>query len=548
MILAYVGSARAASTLAELRGGSNAQAAVARSYDGGDSALVLTCPPSTTLADGARLGHAPLPFAELRVGEHAPTLAITRSGFGGRPMYLRAVADGVLASTDLGWMVSASRALDLPVTLDADALAARCAHLPAADQRSIYAEIAELPPGTRAAVTRNGWSLTRLSPPRPAAEDASAAELLGVLVRAVASAAGAAPDRIGVLTGGGLDSGALLAVARRLDYEVNAFAIDFAGRDSDRPYLAELCRAHDLVPCRVSVGDEEFALGDDAAGLPLTWPSGALEATLLARARVWGASIVLSGAFADACLDGDAEAASHVILRSGVSRAIGVGRAYDEASLAVGVRRAFYPHVRRLLPAPLRRAVRAIRRRTDRPSVRAFDGPRLRAAREDAWTRARELPPATEDRAAARLADAFFSRELGLLAELRAQEEALAGVLRVDPYLAEELVTFALSLRPDVLVTNGRRRGLFRDAVSGILPYALIARAGKASFRPLHAALIARDAGRDRDRFHALDALGVVDGAAANAALSIARRRGSEHDGELLSLLGVESWLSGRDT
>ncbi len=474
----------------------------------------------------------------------SPELSVTRSGFGGRPTYLRACADGVLASTDLGWMVRASRVLDLPVTLDADVLASRCAHLPALGERSIYREVLELATGMHAAVTRSGWSLTRLSPPRPAADRARSHELLEVLTRAVANAVGAGPGRVGVLTGGGLDSAALLAIAHGLHHEVNAFAIDFAGEDTDRPYLTDLARAHRVTPCRVSVGDQAFDLGAEAAGLPLIWPSGALEATLLARAREWGATVVLSGAFADACLDGDPEAASRLVLRGGLARAIGVGRAYDDASFAVGARRALVPLVRRFLPATVRRSVRAIRGRPDRPAVRAFDGPRLRRAREDEWARTRDIPPPIEQGAETRLSRAFFSSELARLSELRAQEEALSGILRADPYLCHELVTFALSLRPEFLLAKGRRRGLFRDALAELLPPTLIARPGKASFRPLHAALIAADRSRSADRFAALAALEVVDGAAANAALSTAHLSGSDHDGELLSLLATESWLA----
>ncbi len=547
MILAFVGSEKTTAALvareAEARGATDGDH-IARRYANREHAVVFVRAPSEVLPRGAQLGRAPLPFADVLVVESAPSLVVTRSGFGGRPVYLRVCGDGALASTDLGWLVRVSRDLQLPVTLDPDALAARCAHLPAYGDRSIYTEISEVPPGSRATITKTGWSLTRLSPPSSASDDASAGDLLEVLTRAVGSAAGTAPTRLGILTGGGLDSGALLAIARALGHDVNAFAIDFAGDDSDRPYLAALCRAHDLTPSRVSVGEQTFELGVEAAGLPLTWPSGALEATLLARARQWGAAVVLSGAFADASLDGDPEAASRVILRGGVTKAIAIGRAFDYASLAAGARRALLPHVRRFVPAPVRRALRALRGQRDRPAVRAFDGPRLRRAREDAWARARDVRAPIELDAEARLTRAFFSPELALLAELRAQEEALSGVLRVDPYLCQGLQTFALSLRPEVLLANGRRRGLFRDAVTDLLPAALVERAGKASFRPLHAALLAGDRHELPDSFSSLAALGIVDGAAANQALAHARLGGSEHDGELLSLLGSESWLA----
>ena len=84
--------------------------------------------------------------------------------------------------------------------------------------------------------------------------------------------------------------------------------MDFGGEQGDRPYLSLLADALALSPCRVAPGEEAFALGAQVSGLPLSWPSGALEATLLARASARGAKVVLSGAFADACFDGDPEA------------------------------------------------------------------------------------------------------------------------------------------------------------------------------------------------------------------------------------------------
>jgi asparagine synthase (glutamine-hydrolysing) len=366
--------------------------------------------------------------------------------------------------------------------------------------------------------------------------------LLAQLRHAVARAVHGVTHDIGVLTGGGLDSGALLVLARERHHHVHALAMDFDGPGTDRPYLAKLAAALRITPERVAADGAAYELGAEAAGLPLTWPSGALEATLLARGRALGAEVVLCGAFADACFDGEPEAASLLVRREGLLRAIAFGRAYDDAALRQGLRRALWPHVRRFVPGLARRSV-ALARRTLRPPTRAFDGPRLAEARAHAWERAREHEPAIERDTRTRLELAFLSQELALAAELRAQQEALANVSRSDPYLDLELVTFALSLSPELLLGQGQRRGLFRRALRGVVPEDLRTRSDKASFAPLHRALLGQSAAASC-RFSALADLGIVRPREAAAAVAAARVESSAHDGELLSLIATDAWLS----
>ena len=553
MIHAYVGSSSGSvGRIAALESCVPRTVTAERRDPRGTHALLWVTHPSHETSAGGSLGASPLPFARMELTPGPAALTVTRGGFGGRPIYVRAWHDGALASTDLGWMVRASRALDLPVTLDADALAARSVHLPVHDERSLYREISEVPPGTRAGVVPGGLSFSRLQPGRTGSAHAEPAELHALLSRAVGTCLDhGAP--VGVLTGGGLDSSALLVMARALGADANALAIDFGGEQGDRPYLSLLADALALSPCRVAPGEEAFALGAEVAGLPLLWPSGALEATLLQRASMRGAKVALSGAFADACFDGDPEAASRVLGRDGLLRAVAFARAYDGGSLRAGARRAIWPHVRGRVPSRVMRLLRAVARRAGGPSTRVFDGPRRRRAREDAWERSRGERAPIEHAPELRVAQAFFSRELGLLAELRAQEEALSGVERRDPYLHVDLVTFALSLSPEVLLgqgpRGGERRGMFREALRGVLPEAIRTRPDKASFAPLHAELL-RSRARDARamRFTALADLGIVDANAARSSIEATEHGEGGHHGELLSLLALETWLLGAAT
>lgn len=432
-------------------------------------------PPAVAVRGGFAEGEPPLPYVSIvATGEGTPaaTLAITRGFLGGRPAYWRRARDVVLASTDLDAVVAASRALGLSTSLDAEALAEAC--LLDGPARPPIREIASVAPGTRTEVSHGGVVTTSLGTPRAPAIDVRSAreELRRRLETAVARAVGGA-SRVGVLTGGGLDSSALLALAHR-STTANAFAIDFASPGDDRPHLAALARALDLAPVRIAPADAALPADPWVAGLPLTWPSGAAEAAALAAARTWGARRVLCGAFADQWLDGDVAAVCSALVAARQPwAALRLARRYDGAS----VLRASAFVARRGLALGLDRwgaggPLRALSRRRRRPP--RWAGPLL--------ARVFDGPPPPDD-------DPFRSPLAARASELRLQEERLSGVLRVDPYLDEELVAYARALPPRALLPDGVRRGLFRDAVADLLPASLRLRPDKASFAPLHASL-----------------------------------------------------------
>lgn len=489
-------------------------------------------PPAEATPTGFRVGRAPLPYVLV---ERAPggALFVERGGFGGRPAYVRCERDVALVGTDLTWVVERSRALGLTLTHDPDRLATACLLEagPAGLTQTSYREISEVPPGTRAEVAPGRLTLTQLSPPRDPGEraglvsradlvDRLRAHLFASLERAIEGAAS-----VGVLTGGGLDSGALLAMAHALGPRTNAFAIDFGGPGDDRPHLVALARALGIEPVRVTPDAAPLPVALTAAGMPLTWPSGAAEAQLLVRAREWGASRVLAGLGADQWFDG------------------------DPASVT------FARVMRHALLRNVPWSVRRLLRRRVRPRVPAWAGPRAKRLLVESHERALDARPSSATSPDERIRAAFFDPHLALASTLRLQLERLSGVLRVDPYLDAELATFALALPPrELLGAPGAsaRRGLFREALRGVLPESVRMRTDKASFAPVHRALfrapllarLAPYAGAAR-----LADLGIIEPRAFRRAFDaeVDASPRSPPDARIYATLAVEAFLDGSE-
>ena len=145
---------------------------------------------------------------------------------------------------------------------------------------------------------------------------------------------------------------------------------------------------------------------------------------------------------------------------------------------------------------------------------------------------------------------AFVAPHFGRASMLRAQLEALSGVPRIDPYLDVELAAFVLSLPPRALLGSGARattRGLFREALAGVLPDSVRLRPDKASFAPVHRALF------EAPRYGTLAALasvprladlGIIEPLAFQRAFA-ATAAGAEVDARLYAVLAVEGFLGG---
>lgn len=331
-------------------------------------------------------------------------------------------------------------------------------------------------------------------PPRPRSPEEAARTLREALARAVDASVGEA-RRIAVLGGGGLDSAVILGLAaeraRARGHEVLAVAVDFGGEGDDRPYFRALVDQLGVEVVRVTPEDAGRELATwlgGVDGVPLTWPTAPLEIVAMARAREHGAERVLTGIGGDELFDG----APHVL--SGVARARPLEamrraralQGFDEpwSRLVEWVLR---PTVAAWVPRTLRVA-RARRHPLEAPP---WAGPALlaylRGVRDEELERLRltgrtSLPRGGE-------------RHLGRIAWLRHQEEVAAEVTRHDPLLDRGLVAWVDAIPPAWLLEGDRRRGLFREAATGLVPDALRDRSTKAYFEEAFVRMLAAAGG-----------------------------------------------------
>lgn len=329
--------------------------------------------------------------------------------------------------------------------------------------------------GVRATYTRP-FPLERLDEATPARTPLEAARRLRHgLERAVAHALQGA-TRAAVLTGGGVDSSALLALAHAWAREhgatIFAVALDFGGQGDDRPHLAALERhlSCEVVRVRPEDGAKRIDLlhrGVDAA--PFTWPGGFMEVEALARAKANGAEVVLTGVGADEIFDGDPRALARIAMQSPLRgiRAARSMRGFDRPSWPV-VEWVIRPLLARVQP-PM---VRAWRHRRRRPELPAWAGPRL-ADRLESRERAPDQEPD---------ATPWEHPYHEHLAWLRHQEDVAAGITCHPPFLERSLRALVRSFEPSWLLHAEIRRGLFREAVRDLLPASLVGRTDKARF------------------------------------------------------------------
>jgi len=397
--------------------------------------------------------------------------------------------------------------------------------------RAAYARSHELPPFD-------------VAPPRAIAEAVSA--LRAALEAGVAHALRGA-RRAAVLTGGGVDSSALLALAqawaRRNDATVFGTAMEFEGPGDDRPHLVALERHLGCEVIRASPEEagrrmELFFEGVDAA--PLTWPGASMEVEALARAREHGAEVVLTGVGADELFDGDPRALARLARRHlwSAVRSARVMRGFDAPSspaLAWIVR----PHAARVVPAVVRRW--RSRRRPQTPP--AWAGPTLvEAVRRHEEHRLDEGPRA-------QLSSPWESPHHEHLAWLRHQEDVAAGIECRQVFLERSLRSLVLTFPPEWLLHGAIRRGLFREAVRDLLPRPLVERVDKARFEGAFCRTLAAAGGFEHLRPLAsgerLGALGLVEPHRFGQAFDAFERSpdDGEHWASLWPALGVEAFL-----
>ncbi len=377
---------------------------------------------------------------------------------------------------------------------------------------------------------------------------AHARELRGVLDRAIARDL-ARFRRVGVLTGGGLDSGGLFALVADLSRRVGlpkftALAMDFAGPGDDRPYLRALQAWTSGEVIRVSPSEAEplslSMFERDAA--PNTWPTCPVGEVLARRAKEWGAEALVSGFGGDFVLDGTLDGFAERA-RRGDLRAVGeVARLpvpWGSSPLGNIVSFIVKPMVRDLLP----------------PRILAARRSRWRATQAvTSWAGARLLPllaePVNDERRDEHWLTAFAtSLQMMEGADGVGQTEVASGLPYVTPYLGPSFIELVAGFPPEELFHGGLMRGLFRLALADVLPSSLAARTDKASFEPMFDAMFVAMGGRAAFRslltMEATADLGLVEPASFRGIFDrvVARETTARGWLEVWPMLAVEAFV-----
>jgi asparagine synthase (glutamine-hydrolysing) len=394
------------------------------------------------------------------------------------------------------------------------------------------------------------------SGPARATSPGAAAALLRDAVEAAVERALEGVRRVAVLTGGGVDSSALLAFAvaraRRVGGSAFGVALDFDGPGDDRPHRRALA-AHldcEILCVRPEEAAHRFALirsGVDA--MPMTWPGGPMEIEMLARARAHGAECALMGVGADELLDGDPCVLGDLARQGDLVSALTAARRLE------GFGDPGWPALawvaRPLLGSLVPRGLRGRRARASRLAVPDWAAPALREVARTSRDHAIERQLAPTETAAQRFERFDGSLAHEHLASLRHQEIMASGLLRRDPYLDPELARIVTALPPAWLMYGESRRGLFREAMRGLLPDSLRLRSDKAEFEPAFRRFLDASGGfaalRPLAKVSRLATLGLVERGPFATSFDRFTKNPDEGWGAFWSALAVEAFLVARD-
>ena len=325
---------------------------------------------------------------------------------------------------------------------------------------------------------RAGWAPAAPGPLRPATDPIVA--LRGALDESVRLHL-AADVPVGAALSGGVDSSAIVALARRAAPEGPFHAFTFrptgwGGAVDEGGWAALAATATGTTLHEVVVGPDDLRRDLDAILLALDFPFGGpsiiAQHYVFRAARAAGIPVLLDGQGADELFGGYGgypAAALASKLQALGTRARGLVPGVGAATWARAIER--------LLPDPVRRAARAARARA-----------RARGRIDLTWFRARGAVPA----APARLARDPL-REEQLSAILRASlpmllrhEDRNAMAHSVEsrvPFLTPALCDLALGLPPDLVASPaGVRKSGLRAALAGLVHPDLLARRDKVGF------------------------------------------------------------------
>lgn len=365
---------------------------------------------------------------------------------------------------------------------------------------TFFEEVFRLPPAHTLVVTTGGVRQRRYWWPEPGPElklgsDAAYAEaFLNVFTEAVQSRL-RTNGRVGSMLSGGMDSGAVVAVASRLlAKEGRCPLVTFSGVSpkGDTEPETRAIRASSSMPNLEPHFIDYGQLGDLLPDLQrLRWDCDepfdvhmTLPRAMYLAAHQRGLKVLLDGVAGDVLLDGEAYLARH--LRTGhwvtaarevkhAQRFWGEGFSSTRATIDAA-QQAFLPDfVRRVVRPPILR--RRSRRVIDRSIISSGFAARTRtAARLQAFYATEGTPESTIGLGRALNLD---HANLTVGRERYERVGSAAAIEARDPFLDLRVIDFALRLPGQQLVAVGWPKVVLRRAMGGLLPGDVCWRAGK---------------------------------------------------------------------
>lgn len=302
------------------------------------------------------------------------------------------------------------------------------------------------------------------------------------------------PGSVGVTVSGGLDSSAILCQAEILTRAGEAIPAVYgisqlypAGTPADeRDYLGEIESAYGLAIRRLTASPMRYLAGMDwirTVEWPLLPSSSFLD--LLAAARNSSCTTMLSGYFGDQILASDARL--YELLRSfrwfSAHKALNaLYRSYTDSTphlLRQDLWRAF---IRDLVPDPLMKPFRHVRRLISRDRTPGWYS---RSFCDIAYRRSqrqrRPAGPFANKQSELCYVEAHAAH-ISRLMEFSNKLAASYGLEMAYPFADRDLIAFVMAIPGEIVTWRGVYKGLYREAMRGILPEPIRLRNSKADF------------------------------------------------------------------
>jgi len=450
---------------------------------------------------GTLEGGVPVPGAELRgdfamISRVEGRLRLARGRFAGRPLYWMRLGRTTVASSRLLPLALVGNA---DLRLDADyVLSLFDPVLTLFRQPLPFVGAERVRANTIVEIDSAGRSQTYEGPLRFESElSLSIPDLANELQNQFRAAVGRqsrGARRVGVLTGGGVDSSNVLAAAIQNHRhhggpEVVPLAFDFGGEGDDRPHLRALCQHLGVEPIRIAAAEgAAFGMrGRVVDGQLFQILPAAIVLATMARARAAGVDRVLDGIDSEAVFDADSAVFGDFLLHRPLA-------ALGNALRFQAIRETRPQLWRRIVVGPLLRHVlprfvvdargRAARSRAALAKAASFPwaGPRLASFLTTADHVSRPRPIGSQRHRVSMLACSSFlmeNREYG------SRLEIACGVRVCRPYLDDEFLRFMARVPSAAIFAGARDRGLLRESMTGWIPESVRNRMDKARPREL---------------------------------------------------------------